>query len=80
MFFRSGARLYEVAVRTDGGVSLGPPLLVFERSYEGGRDSWGYDLRPSSGQFIMLRNPRPPHLRVTAHWWTRIEEAPTARE
>jgi hypothetical protein len=67
LVYRSGARMFSVAVDLAGRFQRATPVLLFERPYViGGRDVMGfdYDLAPD-GRFLMIK-PSPSELRTNA--------------
>ena len=68
LFYRNGAKLMAVDVRSGTDLVLGKPIELFETP-EGILS--GYDVAPGGQRFAMIdarTDPFPPHLNLVLHW------------
>ncbi len=71
LFYRDGARMMGVAIRTAPTLHVGPPRELFRGAFE--ENQWGdrsYDVMPDGQHFVMFESDpaSAPELRVIRNW------------
>jgi serine/threonine-protein kinase len=76
LFYRCGDKMMVVAIRTESGLSIGTPNIVFQGdyvSYPGGGNS--YDVSPDGRRFLMIKSEEKTTLtriNVVLNWFEEL--------
>ena len=76
LFYRDGARMMVVAIRTAPTLHVGTPRELFRGAFE--ENQWGdrsYDVMPDGQHFVMFESDpaSAPELRVIRNWAAELE-------
>ena len=76
LFYRSAAKMMAVSVRTEGGLVLGRPTMLYERPFT--PTFWPtFAVAPDGQQIIDLENadtePAPTELILVQNWFQELE-------
>jgi len=73
LFFRSGRKFMVVHLETGDGISISPPVELFEGAFQENRNHAAYDVHPDGQQFVMIRSVQESaRLVVVLNWLEQL--------